>query len=123
LRAILRLVGARILIVDDDAAIRESLRDALADEGYDVIVAADGRQALAQMSPRPALILVDLMMPELDGWELIDELRRTAPLADIPVCVLSAIATHAPPKTGAVLRKPVNLDELLATVERLLGSK
>ena len=116
-------MGARILVVDDDAAIREALRDALSDEGYDVVMAADGREALAQMSPRPALILVDLMMPELDGWELIDELQRTAPLADIPVCVLSAIATHAPPKASAVLRKPVKLDELLATIERLLGAK
>jgi CheY-like chemotaxis protein len=116
-------VGARILVVDDDTAIREALRDVLVDAGYDVIVAADGRQALGLMTPRPALLVVDLMMPELDGWELIDELQRTAPLADIPVCVLSAIATHAPPRTSAVLRKPVNLDELLATVGRLIASK
>jgi CheY-like chemotaxis protein len=112
-------VGPRILIVDDDSAIRESLRDVVADAGYDVVVAADGRQALAMLTPRPALMIVDLMMPELDGWELLDELRRTAPLADIPVCVLSAIASHAPPKADAVLAKPVNLDELLATIERL----
>ena len=107
-------------MVDDDAAIRESLREVLAEEGYDVVVAADGRQALARMSPRPALILADLMMPELDGWELIDELQHTAPLADIPVCVLSAIPTHAPPKATAVLCKPIKLDELLAVVERLI---
>lgn len=114
-------MGARILVVDDDSAIRESLREVLADEGYDVVVAADGRQALAKMTPRPALILADLMMPELDGWELIDELQRTAPLADIPVCVLSAIPTHAPPKATAVLRKPIDLGELLATVAKLIA--
>ena len=113
-------MGARILVVDDDAAIRQSLREVLADEGYDVVVAADGRQALALMSPRPALLLIDLMMPELDGWELFDELQRTAPLAGIPVCVLSAIASHAPPKASAVLQKPIDLDELLATVARLI---
>jgi len=110
----------RILVVDDDDAIRDALRIALEDAGYEVIVAVDGRQALARLQPRPALLIVDLMMPELDGWELIGELARTAPLADIPVCVLSAIATHAPPEARAVLRKPVDLDELLATVERLI---
>jgi two-component system chemotaxis response regulator CheY len=113
-------VPARILVVDDDTAIRESLRDVLADAGYDVVAAADGRQALGMMTPRPSLMLVDLMMPELDGWELIDELQRTAPLADIPICVLSAMTSHAPPKVSAVLSKPVDLDRLLETVERLL---
>ena len=113
-------MGPRILVVDDDLAIRDSLGDVLGDAGYEVALARDGREALAMMSPRPALLLVDLMMPELDGWELIDELERTAPLADIPVCVLTAIASHAPPKASAVLQKPVDLDVLLATVERLV---
>ena len=91
----------------------------LADAGYDVVIARDGKEALASLSPRPALIVVDLMMPELDGWELIDEMQRTAPLADIPVCVLSAIASHAPPKASAILQKPIDLDDLLNTVEKL----
>lgn len=112
-------VGARILVVDDDAAIRDALSGALRDAGYDVAVAADGRQALALLTPRPALMIVDLMMPELDGWELIDELQRAAPLADVPICVLSAIVSHAPPSVSAVLGKPVDLDRLLATIERL----
>jgi CheY-like chemotaxis protein len=110
-------------VVDDDTAIRESLRDVLAEAGYDVALAADGRQALGMMTPRPSLMLVDLMMPELDGWELIDELQRTAPLADIPICVLSAMVSHAPPKASAVLSKPVDLDHLLETVERLTKSR
>ena len=112
-------MGVRVLVVDDDEGTRESLEEVLREAGYDVVVAVNGRQALGMMSPRPALLLLDLMMPELDGWELIDELARTAPLADIPVCVLSAIASHAPPKASAVLTKPIDLDELLATVERL----
>lgn len=110
----------RILVVDDDAAIREALRIVLEDAGYEVAEAADGREALLRLTPRPALLVVDLMMPELDGWELIGELARTAPLADIPICVLSAIATHAPPEARAVLQKPIDLDALLATVERLI---
>ncbi len=116
------MMSARILVIDDDAAIRESLRDVLGDAGYEVTLAKDGREALAMMSPRPDLLLVDLMMPELDGWELIDELQRTAPLADIPVCVLTAISSHAPPKANAVLQKPIALDTLLDTVARLVGA-
>ena len=116
-------MAARILVIDDDAGIRESLCEVLEDAGYEVVSAADGRQALGMMNPRPDVMLVDLMMPELDGWELLDELARTAPLADIPVCVLSAIASHAPPNAKAVLQKPVNLDDLLATVERLIATK
>lgn len=119
--AILAVVASRILVIDDDDAIRESLREVLGDAGYEVAVARDGREALAMMTPRPALLLVDLMMPELDGWELIGELQRTAPLADIPICVLTAIPSHAPPKVGAVLQKPIDLDTLLATVARLIG--
>jgi CheY-like chemotaxis protein len=112
-------VATRVLVVDDDAGIRESLEEALTDAGYEVVVAANGRQALGMLSPRPALMLIDLMMPELDGWELLDELGRSASLADIPVCVLSAIAKQAPPGAKAVLHKPIDLDVLLATVERL----
>ena len=70
------MVASRILVIDDDDAIRESLRDVLGDAGYEVAVARDGREALAMMTPRPALLLVDLMMPELDGWELTCEYRR-----------------------------------------------
>lgn len=111
-------MAARILVVDDDTAIRESLRDVLTEAGYDVVIAADGREALALMTPRPSLMLLDLMMPELDGWELIDELQRLA-VTDIPVCVLSAMTSHAPPNVSAVLSKPVDLDDLLETVARL----
>ncbi len=107
-------------MIDDDAAIRDSLADVLGDAGYDVAVARDGKEALAMLTPRPALVVVDLMMPELDGWELIAELQRTAPLADIPICVLTALASHAPPTVSAVLRKPVDLDTLLETVARLV---
>lgn len=114
-------MSTRILVVDDDTAIREALKDVLAEAGYEVVVAADGREAMRLMTPRPALMLLDLMMPDLDGWELMDELGRTAPLASIPVCVLSAITSHAPPRATAVLAKPIELDELLATVERLCG--
>ncbi|MDB4965590.1 MAG: response regulator [Myxococcales bacterium] len=113
---------ARIVVVDDDSAICEALCDVLGDAGYDVVAFANGREAMGALTPRPALFIIDLMMPELDGWELIDELKRTAPLADIPICVMSAIGnTHSPPKVAAVLPKPVALDTLLETVATLLG--
>ena len=115
-------MALRIVVVDDDAAIREALCGVLGDAGYECVAFGNGRDAMHALQPRPALFIVDLMMPELDGWELIGELQRTAPLADIPVCVLSAIAkTHAPPKVSAVLPKPVSLEKLLDTVESLIG--
>jgi CheY-like chemotaxis protein len=115
-------MALRIVVVDDDSAIREALCDVLGDAGYDCVAVNNGREAMHALTPRPALLIVDLMMPELDGWELIGELQRTAPLASIPVCVMSAIAsTHAPPKVAAVLPKPVALEKLLETVEKLIG--
>jgi CheY-like chemotaxis protein len=113
----------RIVVVDDDPAILDALCDVLGEAGYEVAGALDGRAALKLVSPRPQLFVIDLMMPELDGWELISELQRTAPLAGIPICVLSAITSHAPPPdVAAVLRKPVSLDDLLETVNKLVGA-
>src|SRR2546430_8132643 len=110
-------MSTRIVVVDDDSAIREALCDVLGDAGYEVVAVSNGAEAMHALMPRPALFIVDLMMPELDGWELIGELQRTAPLAEIPICVMSAIASsHSPPKVAAVLPKPVALERLLDTV-------
>src|SRR4051812_4780542 len=80
-----------ILVVEDDAGVRTALADALDLEGFEVRLAANGRDALGVLGRwRPDLILTDLDMPIMDGWSLRDELRRRADLADIPVIVLSA---------------------------------
>jgi CheY-like chemotaxis protein len=113
---------AHVLVVDDDRDIRESFRDLLEAEGYAVSTAANGREALDFLAAheRPGLMLVDLLMPVMDGVELIETLRGDPrSLSSVPVLVVSASSTVAPPPGTPALRKPVQLDELLARVESL----
>lgn len=115
-----------VLVVEDDSDIRFGLGVLLEDEGYKAVTAANGRQALAVLRamPRlPSLILLDLMMPEMDGWQFRAEQRRDPELASIPVMVLSAAADlpKQTAKLGAVgaMQKPVQVEELLAEIKRL----
>jgi DNA-binding response OmpR family regulator len=117
---------ARVLVVDDDAIIRRFLVEALTDDGYEVREAGDGGQALAILGDwRPNLIVLDLMMPVLDGWEFLAQQRHLAHLADIPVLVLSA--AHRVQDTAldaaAVFAKPFDLDEVLASAKRLIRAR
>jgi CheY-like chemotaxis protein len=114
-----------ILVVDDDAEIRESIADLLRDEGYRAAVAGHGREALERLrdGTRPDLIVLDLMMPVMDGWQFLDERARDPALKAIPVVVVSAThETLRPPDTCAFIRKPMRLDDLLAVIARELGS-
>src|SRR5919206_1695644 len=80
-----------VLVVEDDFAIRETLRELLEDEGYRVAWAANGKEALARLHERaPRVILLDLMMPVMDGWEFRVAQQRDPALASIPVVVISA---------------------------------
>ena len=113
-----------VLVVDDDPYIRDALADVLADEGYRVTAARDGEEALAflQASLRPAVILLDLRMPGMSGWEVRKRLLADPELAGLPVVLLSADAhleaAAATLRAAGSLRKPPSLDELLATVGR-----
>jgi two-component system response regulator MprA len=116
------VTGARVLVVDDDAAIRRMVSQALAFEGYEVETAADGAEAVAAIArARPALVLLDMRMPVLDGWGVVRELRARS--IDVPIVVMTA-ARDAPAwaeDVGATahLAKPFDLDDLFAVVERL----
>jgi len=115
-----------VLVVDDDAATRQTLRDVLQEEGYSVSVAEDGRAALALMRStiRPRMILLDLMMPGMDGWQLREELLLDPGLARIPIAVCSVLAPfdrRSALDVQATLKKPIELAHLLRTVESLLG--
>lgn len=112
-----------VLIVEDDPAIREALAEVLADEGYATLTAENGAEGLTCLEwVQPCLILLDLMMPVLDGFGFRDAQRAAPALADIPVIVLSAfpasIETLARLDATAYLSKPVNLNRLVEVVDR-----
>jgi CheY-like chemotaxis protein len=110
-----------ILLVDDDAEIREMLADMLRSQGFAIRTAANGRDALVELRDRerelPAMIVLDLMMPVMNGWEFREQQLSDPDLQGIPVVVVSAIASQA---NGlgcrAVLQKPVRLSALIAAV-------
>lgn len=109
-----------VLIVEDDAAVREALTEVLEDQGYCVFCAGNGAEALRTLPqiPRPAVILLDLMMPIMNGWELAAALRIDDRFRDIPIAVCSAHHDRTPPELRFV-PKPINLVHLIETVEEL----
>lgn len=112
-----------ILLVEDDAAIRETVSECLSSEGYRVDAAEHGADALARLTrgERPALVLLDLVMPVMNGAELVARVRAEPALAGLPVLLMTAAITApaALPQVDATLVKPFDLDDLLAAVARL----
>jgi two-component system response regulator CpxR len=108
---------ARVLVVDDDQDLRDTVAAALETEGYRVRCAANGAQALALMHGyRPEAIVLDLSMPIMSGWELLEAVRERRELREVHVLVLSAM--RAPPGVEH-LDKPVSLGDLLSTLDRM----
>ena len=114
----------QVLIVEDDTDLRQALSQVLSEEGYRVGGAEHGRHALEQLRDgvRPCLILLDLTMPVMNGWQFREEQRHDPDLASIPVVVISAGANLseqvAPLGIQDYIRKPIQLGQLLATVQR-----
>ena len=114
-----------VLIVDDDIDIRETITVVLEDEGYLVVSAANGEEALkylrAGVTALPQLILLDLMMPVMDGFEFRAEQQKDPALATIPVVVITASGSAKERaksmRVDAMIQKPIALDTLLATIE------
>ena len=113
-------MSATVLIVEDDLDTREMLGRFLELEGYNVETAENGKRALERLGSGvgACVILLDLMMPVMDGWQFRQEQIRDASLADIPVIVVSAAGRERLEKihANAYLSKPVDLDELLGCV-------
>lgn len=111
----------KILVIEDDRDIRESLRELLESEGYRVKSAAHGREGIELLTQgmRPTLILLDLSMPVMDGWEFMQFIQSSPSMADIPVVVISASgqAKMALVQASAYLHKPLNVDRFLELVE------
>jgi CheY-like chemotaxis protein len=119
---------AAVLIVDDDPDIRELLRQFLEVEGFRVISARNGLEAIEQLrdGSNTCVILLDLMMPVMNGWQFRDQQKLDPALSHIPVVVISAVVADqavAPIDADAYLRKPLDLDYLLSTVRTLCGSE
>ena len=116
-----------ILVVDDDDALRSMMCIVLSVAGYTAEGAADGLEALKRLrtSEPPALIIVDLMMPKMDGYTLIRAMSSDTSLAQIPVAIISGQTTAQAPAPGpqviAHMVKPVELDDLLELVHQVAG--
>jgi CheY-like chemotaxis protein len=114
-----------VLVVDDDPDIRESLETVLGIHGHPVATAADGSEAielLRRKAAPPCLILLDLMMPGMNGFEFRAELESDPVLANIPIIIITGAGVLVDEKAGSlraeVLRKPFDLKALLTTVKR-----
>ncbi len=120
---------ARILVVDDEPDVAELVQTILAAEGHEVEVATGGRRALARVLEEPPdLLVLDLMMPEMDGFQVLKLIRADERTATLPVLILSARTAHADQIGGLQLRanayvcKPFSPRELVAEVRALLGA-
>ena len=113
-----------ILVVDDEVAIVELLAELMSDEGYQVQTAYDGRSALSLLHTglKPQVVITDIMMPGLDGWELYHALRKELPLDDVGVILMSAGRSRptdlADPR-AAFVNKPFSVLEMLDALERV----
>jgi CheY-like chemotaxis protein len=109
----------RVLIVDDDADIRDSLQDFLEDQGYVVSAAVNGAEAIRslQSGELPCVVILDLLMPVLDGNQTFEAMQRNPRLASVPVIVSTSDPSRAP--SGVlIMKKPINLNRLLAAVRQ-----
>ena len=113
-----------VLLAEDDLEIRDILQDLLEAEGYDVVPASHGRQALEFLQGArgnndklPDLVVLDLMMPLVDGHQVLDTMKSDPVLAPIPVVVLSAVARERPIGAAAFLRKPIPLQKFFDTIK------
>jgi CheY-like chemotaxis protein len=120
--------SARILLVEDDPALRSALAEVLREYGYDVACASDGRDALAQLDGQaPSVILLDLAMPVMDGWTFRAMQRSNPRFARIPTVILSASLSSDPRSLAALepaaaLAKPFEIGRLIETVQRLCAA-
>ncbi len=115
-----------ILIVDDDRGLQETLKAILATADYNVVVAGDGLEALEKVGEHtPHLILLDLVMPRMDGFSFVEELERRGLRSLQPILALTADARveekAARLRADAYVAKPFDMDDLLAKVARLIG--
>ena len=112
--------GVTILLAEDDPDIRESLRDLLHENGFEVLLACNGVEGMehARRLKRAALVVMDLHMPMLSGYDMLDQMRADPELARLPVLVISASPDRVRLGNIPILRKPFDADDFIAAVQR-----
>ncbi|HEY2512093.1 MAG TPA: response regulator [Polyangiaceae bacterium] len=109
--------SASVLLVEDDDDIRDAVAAVLEAEGYTVLTAANGEEALAILERgQPCVVLLDLMMPVMNGWDFMEVVRKNKRLEALPVVVVSAYSEKKAEGVRRVLKKPLNVQQLLSAV-------
>jgi DNA-binding response OmpR family regulator len=117
----------RVLVIDDDLPIRGMVAAALRQHGYQVLLAGDGAEGHRAMTiHHPNLVLLDLAMPDVNGWDFLQKLQETGHLGTVPIIVVSAHVRVEPQAllqmgVAAILPKPFNLTDLLTLIEHLVA--
>jgi CheY-like chemotaxis protein len=118
--------GGYILLIEDDAGVREGLSEIISSEGYPVVSCADGQMAmdrLASADELPRMIVLDFAMPHMDGWAFLAERKKDARLSRIPVLGMTAsqqfVGQRRPPdEVEELLRKPFPVEDILRSIEK-----
>jgi CheY-like chemotaxis protein len=113
-----------VLLVEDEEDLRETMREALELNGYAVVAARDGQEALEELDriEHICVVLLDLVMPRMNGWDFFARMRERATLADVPVIIHSSAPKQAPPGVTRVLAKPLAFDQLLSVVREFCAA-
>ena len=121
----------KIMVVEDDAALREIYGVRISAEGYDVVSAGDGEEALATaVREKPDLILADVMMPKISGFDMLDILRNTPETAKVKVIMMTALSADDQRARGEALgcdrylvKSQVGIEDMVNTIHEVLGDK
>jgi CheY-like chemotaxis protein len=113
-----------VLLVEDEEDLRETMREALELNGYTVVAASDGQAALDELDhiDNICMVLLDLFMPRMNGWDFLTQLRAHPKLSELPVIVHTSAPSQAPATATRVVQKPLQLDRLLSVVHEFCAA-
>ncbi len=115
--------GCDVLLVEDDDTIRETMRANLEDEGLTVHIARQGQEALQALGEiRPRAILLDMMLPVMNGWKVIESVRSNSAISMIPIVAMTASSAARPKGCSTFLQKPFSHDALMRALSPYVGA-